>query len=161
MPIKQGFVLTTISFMKVIFLQDVKGVGKTDEVKEVAEGYARNFLFPKHLAVQASTQAVQELKAHQAKKAKEESRDLQEQQQLAEKLDGLALEFKEKVSEKGLLYAAVTSASVVAELKKKNFDIDKGQVILSPIKEVGEYQAKVKLRHGLEASVTITVFARA
>jgi len=146
--------------MKVIFLQDVKGLGKTDEIKEVAEGYARNFLFPKHLAVQASTQAIQELKAQQTKKIKDESRDLQQQQSFAEKLNTMSLEFKEKVSEKGMLYAAVSATTIANELKKKGLNVDKDQIIIGPIKEVGEYHAKVKLRHGLVASVTITVLAR-
>lgn len=146
--------------MKVIFVQNVSGVGKIDEIKEVADGYARNFLFPKHLAVAAGTQAVQELKAQQAKKAKEEVRDLQMQQSLAERLDGVSLEFKEKVSEKGLLYAAVNPAMVVVELKKLGIAVDKNQIYMNPIKEVGEYKATIKLRHGLESEITITVLAR-
>lgn len=146
--------------MKVILLQKVVGLGDPDEIKEVAEGYANNYLFPRHLAVQASKQALSNLEAHRKKQAKEEERDLREQQSLAAKLDGLDLDFKEKANEKGLLYSAVTAQKVSEALQKVGHSVDKKQIILPQIKLVGEYKGKIKFRHGLEAEISITVYAQ-
>jgi len=146
--------------MKVILLQNVPGLGKIDDIKEAAEGYARNFLFPKHLAVPATSHALSEIEAQKKKKSKDELKDLQKQQVLAEKIDGLDLSFKEKVSEKGLLYAAINNVKISEALKKMGYQVDKDQIILTkPIKELGEYTVVAKLRHGLESKITITVSA--
>jgi len=76
---------------------------------------------------------------------------------LADRLDGMAIEVKEKISDKGLLYAAVGPQRLVDELKKRGFGILKTQVVMKPIKEAGEFQATIRLRHGLEANVNIIV----
>ena len=86
--------------MKVILLRSVPGLGDIDDVKEVAEGYARNFLFPKHLAVQASAKASNELVARKKKEVRQAEQDLSEQQNLAQRIDGLELEIKEKAMKK-------------------------------------------------------------
>ncbi len=145
--------------MKVVLLQKVPGIGDVDDVKEVADGYARNFLFPNHLAVQASVGTVAQVSAHKKKLAKEAENDLKEQQSIADRLDGLVIELKEKVSDKGLLYAAVGPQRLVDELKKNGFDVIKSQITMKPIKEEGEFTATVRLRHGLEANVSIIVSA--
>jgi len=146
--------------MKVILLQKITGIGDLDQVKEVADGYARNFLFPRHLAVPATQQALKGLQVQKTKKTKIETEDLEKQQSLAQKLDGLALEFKEKTSEKGQLYAAVTVTSVANDLKKRGLIIDKDQITMENIKEPGDYTAVVKLRHGLEAELSISVLSQ-
>ena len=143
--------------MKVILLQNVPGLGKADEVKDAAEGYAINFLFPKHLAVQASTQSLTTLKQQKDKRAKDEIRDLQIQQTLAERLDGLEINLKEKASAAGILYAAVGPKQICDALAKLGHEVDKAQIIMAPIKSAGDYEATVKLRHGLEAKVSISV----
>lgn len=146
--------------MKVLLLQNIPGLGKIDEVKNVADGYARNFLFPKHLAVQSTAHALAGIEAHKKKKAKDELKDLQKQQDLAQKLDDLEVVFKEKASESGQLYAAVGAAKICEALQKLGHEVDKDQIIIDkPIKEAGEYQAKVKLRHGLEATLNLIVNA--
>lgn len=145
--------------MKVILLQKVPGIGDIDELKEVADGYARNFLFPHHLAVQASVSAVAQVSAHKKKLMKDAENDLQEQQSLADRLDGMVIEIKEKASDKGLLYAAVGPQRLLDELKKRGVVILKTQIVMKPIKEAGEFQATVRLRHGLEANVNIIVSA--
>ncbi len=145
--------------MKVILLSKVPGLGEIDAVKEVADGYAQNFLFPRHLAVQASPKAIADLEAHKKKLAKEDGRDLQEQQNLAAKLDGISLDFKERANESGLLYSAVTSAKVSEALLKLGSNVDKKQISLPQIKKVGEYKGKIKFRHGLEAEISLTVYA--
>ena len=143
--------------MKVILLQKVDGCGQADEVKEVADGYARNFLFPRHLAVLASPQAVRDLELRTRRLARDAEKDLHEQQRLAEQVDGLEIEFKVKVSSKGLLYAAVGAEQIAKELQGKKFMVTKNQIHLAPIKEPGAYPAKIKFRHGLEAEVTVIV----
>jgi len=143
--------------MKVILLHKVPGVGDIDDVTEVAEGYARNYLFPNNLAVQASNQAVHQKEEQAKKKAKVAERDLQEQQDLAAKLDGLELDLKEKANEIGLLYAAVGPQKISDILNKMGFKVERKQVVTPQIKSVGEHKVTVKLRHGLESEVSITV----
>lgn len=144
--------------MKVILLGKVRGLGNMDDIKDVADGYARNFLFPQHLAVPASMQVMADLEAAKKRRAKEEAADLQRQQAVAERLDGLELEIKEKANEQGMLYAAVAPAKVAEALAKFGFNIDKERVVMRPpIKAVGEYPIKIKFRHGLEAEVKLTI----
>ncbi|TAN32751.1 50S ribosomal protein L9 [Patescibacteria group bacterium] len=143
--------------MKVVLVQNVSGLGKADEVKEVADGYARNFLFAKNLAVPATSKILSDLAARQAKKTKNAEQDLRDQQATAEKLDGREVFVKEKASESGALYAAVGPQKISEALKKMGFAVNKNKIILKPIKEAGEYKAKIKLGHGLEAEITIVV----
>lgn len=143
--------------MQVVLLQDVKGVGKADEIKEVNEGYARNFLFPNHLAVQASDKKIKELTDRKRKESKESERELQELQGLAGRLDELELLVKEKASETGILYASVGPQRLAQELKKRGFKIEKSQIQNLNIKKAGEYTVTVKLNHGLEAKITVRV----
>lgn len=145
--------------MQVILLQDVKGIGKADEIKEVADGYARNFLFPKHLAVQSSASAAADLMNKMKRAAKEAEKELQREQSLASRIDGLELEFKEKASDGGILYAGITAAKVAEALTKKGYPVVKDHVKLTPIKELGSYQATIKFQHGLEAIITVIVTA--
>jgi len=143
--------------MKVVLIQDVKGVGKIDDIKEVSEGYARNFLFPKHLAVLASDKTLKELNDRKRKESKRAEEDLHEQQALATKLDGIEIVFKEKASEKNLLYSAVTPVKVVDKLKTMDIIIDKKQIVMEPIKTLGEFTVKIKFPHNLEAKIKIIV----
>ena len=143
--------------MKVVLLQDVKGVGKADEIKEVSEGYARNFLFPKHLAVQALDKNIKELSERKRKESKESERELQELQGLASRLDGVELVIREKSSETGVLYASVGPQRLAQELNKKGFKIEKNQIQNLNIKKAGDYTVKIKLSHGLEAEISVRV----
>ena len=143
--------------MQVVLLQDVKGIGKTDEIKDVSEGYARNFLFPKHLAVVAKDKALKELADKKHKQTKEAEMDLKEQQDLAAKLDGLDFAIKEKASEAGVLYAAVGAVKILQELNKRGIKVEKNQIENKIIKKAGDYTIKIKLRHGLEAEISVRV----
>ena len=143
--------------MKVVLLKDIPSLGKTDQIKEVSDGYARNYLFTHNLAVPASGDVVHQVKAQQTKKKKNEENDLKQQQQIAEKLDGYELEIKEKVSSTGSLYAGVNPAKISVELKKKGFVVSPKQIEMQPIKEVGEYEIKVKLKHGLESDIRLII----
>lgn len=143
--------------MKVILLQNVPNVGKLDEVKEVSEGYARNFLFPRHLAVQASPKALKDITAHQDRLKKDTEKELQREQAVAARLDGFEIVFKEKASDKGALYAAVTPTKIADQLVAKGFAVTKDAIKVKPIKECGTFPATVAMGHGLEAHIHITV----
>ncbi len=143
--------------MKVILLAKVAGLGDIDDIKEVAEGYAVNFLFPRHLAVLASSKTISNLNADKRRKEKGAEMDLKTQQSLASRLEGLPLIFTEKTNEAGFLYAAVGPQKISESLKKMGFDIDKNKISANLIKEPGEFDATVKLKHGLEIKIHIIV----
>jgi large subunit ribosomal protein L9 len=139
--------------MKVILLAKVPGLGDVEDIKDVAEGYAVNFLFPRHLAVLASSKAVENLSIARAKKAKLLENDLKLQQLLASRLDGLAVTIKEKTNDAGLFYAAIGQQKIFDALQKMGFDVVKNNIIIKAIKEPGEYDIPIKLRHGLEVRI--------
>lgn len=145
--------------MKVILIADVPGLGRIDDVKDVAEGYASNFLFPRHLAVLASSKTMKDLTDNRRRKEKEAEHELRDLQSLASRLDGFPLQFSEKVNEAGLLYAAVGAQKIIDALNKHGFSILKNQIQVKPIKEPGEYGVMIKLKHGLEAKINLTIIA--
>ena len=144
-------------FMKVILLKDVKNLGDEGDVKEVALGYARNFLIPQGLAVEATPQAEAEAKAKKEKIAKEAEMNLKKAEELAAKLEGQTVEVTAKASEGGTLYGAVSEAKIAEALKKKGFAVRKNQIKAEHIKEVGEHEITINLDHGLEAKVTLVI----
>tara|TARA_Y100000310_G_C20102045_1_gene543188 strand:- start:23 stop:463 length:441 start_codon:yes stop_codon:yes gene_type:complete len=146
--------------MKVVLIKDVPNLGKADDIKDVAVGYANNFLFKRNLALPASKNALDNVNAKQAKKAKQEEKDLTGQQAVAGKLDGYELDLAEKVSSSGSLYASIGSQAVAKALRDKGFDVNKKQIQMQAIKEVGQYDIKVKFSHGLEAGVKLTVLSK-
>lgn len=146
--------------MKVIFLKDIDGVGRKGEVKDVATGHAHNFLFPKGLAELATKEALEKLEIEKKKREKEAEIDLQRVEAMAAKLDGFELEFTEKVSPTGTLYAAITPARVADGFQRCGFKVLSNWIELKdggPIKEVGEYEAIINFDHGLEAEIKIIV----
>lgn len=144
--------------MKIILLQDVKNVGKKDEIKSVANGYARNFLFPKKLAEPATQQVIKELEKQKELEEKQAEEELKATQELVSKIDGLEIEVLEKVDEEGKLYGSVNEIRISQILKEKGFDIKKKQIkIPQPIKEIGEYPVLILFDHNLEAEVKILV----
>jgi len=143
--------------MKVILLEKVPGLGDIDDIKEVSDGYALNHLFPRHLAVQASAQKAAQLKAKEKKIAKDAEKELHEVQSLADRLDGYSLTIEDKVNEDNILYAAVTDQRIAQSLKTYGFPVNKNMIITEPIKEVGDYKIKIKLRYGLEALLNLVI----
>lgn len=143
--------------MKVILLQNVPGVGRADEVKDVADGYARNFLFARHLAVPASTKATSDLMVRHKKADRDAERDLSFQQNLAEKVEGSEIKISEKSSGSGHLYAAVTAKQISTAMKSMGFDVSSDQIVTKPLKESGTYPIKIKFRHGLEAKIFVVI----
>ena len=144
--------------MKIILLKDVDTLGEEGEVKDVSEGHARNFLIPQKLAVVATIEALRELEERKKKKEKAAVAALQEVERLAEELDGFELEIQAKASETGTLFAAITAQKIAETLLEKGFTVDKKYLQLeNPIKEVGEYDVRLTLPEGLEATVHLVV----
>lgn len=143
--------------MKVILLQDVKALGKKGEIKEVAEGYARNFLFPRSLAVEASGG---HLKQHQNQEkilAGKKAKELELARKTAEKIGKLTVEIQARVGEGGRLFGSVTSSDVAEALKKKGVTVDKRKIELGPVKSLGTYTARIRLHTEVEATLEVTV----
>ncbi len=143
--------------MKVILKADVKGKGKKGQMIEVAEGYARNFLMPKGLAVPATADAMNTMRLQEKAKAKADAEAKAAATEIAEKLKGLQVKVPSKGGEGGKLFGAVTGREIAAALKEQHgVDIDSKKLVLDePIKSFGSYEVKAKL--GFEISGTVYV----
>lgn len=142
--------------VKVILFQDVKGLGKQFDVKDVADGYARNFLLPRKLAELATKPAIENLNRQKAlleKKHEELVRELQEE---AKKIQDLILEFKLMVGQKKEVFGSITARDIEAELRDRG--AGRGKAILErPIKSVGEHHVEVDLGEGVKTGVKVIV----
>ncbi len=144
--------------MKVILIQDVENLGKKYEIKYVKNGYARNFLIPKGLAIPATKDKIAWAQEQLKKQVQEAEERLKEVQKIAEKLDGQEIMFDVRVGEKDQLYESITQTKIAKKLKEMGFEVSKNQIKLeNPIKEIGEYQIKIALEEGLEPEVTVIV----
>lgn len=144
--------------MKVILLRDVEKLGKKFDVKEVADGYARNFLIPKGLAKPATESALKTLEAEKAAAEAMAVEDLKKTEEMVAALDGQEIEIPAKAGEDGKLYGSLTPLKIAKTLKDKGMEIKKNQIKLSaPIKEVGEHEIIIEFPHGLEAKVKLIV----
>jgi len=144
--------------VKVILLQDIENLGKKGDVKKVANGYVRNFLLPRNLAKPATKEAIAELEKQKELEAKQAEEELKIVQEIVSKVDGLEIEIKEKIDEKGQLYGSINEQTISSIFKEKGFDIKKQQIkIPQPIKEVWEYPITILFDHNLEAEVKIIV----
>jgi len=145
--------------MKVIFTKDVKGTGKKGEIKEVSEGYARNFLLKKGVAVEATAANLNTLKNEKKKQAQQEQEEKEEAISLKDNLADLTVEIKTKAGEGGRLFGSITSKQIAEELKKQfGYKIDKRKIELAePIRALGYTTVPVKLHHEVEGSVKVHV----
>jgi len=145
--------------MKVIFLEDVQGVAQAGDVKEVKNGFARNYLLPKKLASMATSNELQ--RAENLRKTAEQNRSVLEQEwrQLGENLEGTTLTIKMRSGETGRLYGSVTNAMIAEELTKvSGRDIDRRGVTLEePIREIGNHEVSVRLYTDVAVSVNVIV----
>jgi len=145
--------------MKVILLQDVKGVGKKDQMIEAADGYARNFLFPKKLAVEATKANIASLESK--KKSAEQTRvkDLEDARALKTALEEKTITIAQKTGEGGRLFGSVTNKEVAQALKdQEGIDIDRKKITIpEAIKKVGEYTADIKLHTDVSASLKLEI----
>jgi large subunit ribosomal protein L9 len=146
--------------MKVILLQNVEDLGKKYEVKDVKDGYARNFLFPEKLAKPATEEALKWLQDQKEVIAQEAEEDLKKSQELASKIDGIEVSVSVKVGDEGQLFESINSQKIAEALKEMGFEVKKSQIeLVSPIKELGEFPVSVKLDHNLEAEIKLIVAA--
>lgn len=145
--------------MKVILLKDVESLGKEGDVVEVRRGYARNYLFPRKLAVEATPANLSQLEAIRRKKVKMEEKELAEAETLKKRLDGLVLEFFKKAGETGKLYGSLTSKEIADRISQElQREFDKKYIDLEePIKDLGEHSVKVHLGRGVTATLVVKV----
>ena len=146
--------------MKVILQQDVKGQGKKGQMVEVSEGYARNFLLPRKLAIAATTDAINTMNLKEKARKAEEARQKAEAEATAEKLKECMVKLTAKAGNGGRLFGAVTTKEISDGLKAQfNIDIPKQKLVLDePIKAFGSYQVKAKLGFEVNGTVYVSVF---
>jgi large subunit ribosomal protein L9 len=144
--------------MKVILTQDVKSQGKKGELIDVSEGYARNFLFPKKLAIEANAKAMNELKNREMSKAHHLAVEKANAEAAAATLEGKSVRVTAKAGANGRLFGSVTSKEIAAQIKTElGIDIDRKKLSVADIKNFGEYEATVKLYTGISAKLTVKV----
>ena len=145
--------------MKVIFTQDVKGSGKKGEIKNVSDGYARNFLIAKGLAVEATNKNLSDLEGKQASQQHKIDVEKAEANRIAGVVNGKRLTIKAKAGSAGKLFGAVTSAQIAEQIEVQFGEkVEKKKVSLkSEIKNFGEYEADIKLYSGISAKITVEV----
>lgn len=145
--------------MKVIFLKDVKGTAKKGEVKEVSDGYARNFLFPKGIAQEASAVNINELKHQEKAKEINAQREEEAARELGETIKDAKITIFTKAGEGGRLFGAITSKDIADQLKKKSgLEVDKRKVLLGePIKTLGSTEVEIKLHPKVSVKVMVEV----
>ena len=147
--------------MKVILLNNIKGVGKKDEIINASDGYARNFLFPKKLAVEANNENLAKLNNKKEAAIYKKDKEKQQAEELANKLKGVMLKIKVKSGENGKIFGGVTAKEISDNLKAQyNFDIDKKKIELKEtIKTLGGFVVTIKLYEGVMASLKIDVIS--
>ena len=145
--------------MKVLLLADVKGQGKKDQIVEVSDGYARNFLFPKKLAVVADAKVMSETKSKEEAKQFKLKEEKSAAKALADKLGTLTVKITASSGGDGRLYGSITSKDIAAKLKEQyNIEVDKRKLVLSEnIKSYGTYDVEVKVYPEISAKLKVTV----
>ncbi len=147
--------------MKVILKKDVEHLGRMGEVKQVRDGYARNFLVPRGMAEEATEKVVKSWKAGEAKRAKRVSQENEALKALAARISAVTLSFSRPVSEDGTMYGSVAKSDIVKSLKGADIEIHKDQVRLpASIKAVGETEVEIALKPDITAKVKIAVTAQ-
>lgn len=147
---------------RVIFLQNIKGVALVGDVKNVADGYARNFLLPRKLAVLATPQTLKQAEVLKQKRALAIEQEKEAAKIMAEKLKDFVLNIERVANEEGTLYDGVDGAEISRYLKKAGFNLEPESVLLKePIKKVGEHETEIELDKDLKAALKITITKQA
>lgn len=144
--------------MKVILKEEVKNMGNMGQIVEVADGYARNYLVPKGLAVEANTKNIKSLE-HQKRVIQEKSKKIRNQaQELSNKITAISLVIKAKAGEEGKLFGSVTTMDIAESLKNEGMEIDKKKISLDePIKRLGSYTVNIKVHSEVTTQVNLQV----
>ncbi len=144
--------------MKVVLTQDVKGLGKKGEMVNASDGYCRNYLLPRKLAVEANSQAISELKNRESSQKHKIETEIAEAKEIAKKLEGKTLKLTAKAGANGKLFGSVTAKDVAEVISKQlGIDIDKKKVAVEDIKSFGVYPVEVKVYSGISASLFVSV----
>lgn len=145
--------------MKVILKENIKGVGQKNEIKEVADGYARNFLFPKQLAKKATETEIKKAKKLKKKKEKEKVKKRKELEKLAKEIKTKEIEFLMKIGDKGQLFKSINKEDIQEKVKELGYDGIKEKHIKleNPIEKEGEYEINLELDKNLESKIKIVV----
>ncbi len=144
--------------MKVILQQDVKPHGKKGDVVNVNDGYARNYLFPKKLAIEATAGALDDVRKKQESLQRKEAQERLAAAELADKLKKAVVSVKVRCGEGDKIYGSVTSAEIATALNSAGYEVDKRKIVLKEnIRNLGTYQIEVKVYAGISAKVTIKV----
>ena len=145
--------------MKVIITQDIKKIGKKGEIINASDGYAKNFLFPQKLAVQADAQNLNELKAKQASEKHKKELETEEAKKIAEQIKQIKITIKAKIGENQKLFGSITSKEIAEQIENQiKIKIDKKKITLKdPIKTIGEYPIEIKLYEGVSLKTTVQI----
>lgn len=143
--------------MKVILQKDVKNVGKVGDIVNVATGYARNFLFPRRLATLAQENSVKAWEHIKKVAELKKKKATAERKALLEKLAGVTLSFKMTAGEKDKIFGSVTPHDISTELEAKGFEVDRRDIHLEPIRQIGQHKVTVSFGEGLSAELTVVV----
>ncbi len=144
--------------MKVILKHDVKGLGREGDVKEVKDGYGRNFLLPTGKAVMADAGALKNWERHRDERDERDRAERAEAEALAERLREMKIEIPVKAGEKNRLFGSVTNREIADTIGREGISLDRHAIHLrEPIKTVGDHRVEVRLSHGINAQLTVTV----
>ena len=143
---------------QVLLREDIDNLGARGEIVRVKAGYARNYLLPRRLAVEATTNNVRQIEGERAALAKREAKDRSTADSQAGQLRNLTLKFERKVGEAGVLYGSVTSMDIAHALKEQGYEIDRRRIVLrEPIKRFGNYQVPVRLHRDVTVELPVSV----
>ncbi|AEF18381.1 MULTISPECIES: 50S ribosomal protein L9 [Thermoanaerobacterium] len=144
--------------MKVILQKDVKGIGKAGDVVNVSDGYGRNYLLPRGLAIDATKSNINVLNEKKKAEEKKRQKEVEAAQEMAKRLSQESIVLKVKTGENGKLFGSITSKDIQDELNKKGYDIDKKKINLADsIKTIGTYNVDIKIYPGIQAKVKVDV----
>lgn len=144
--------------MRVILKKDVPALGKKGELKNVSDGYARNYLIKNDLAIAATQDALSVLEQHKTVGRQKKEKELAHLEELSKKLSGLSLKTTLKMGEEGSVFGSVNVAKIAALLEERGFHVKKSNVALDhPIKTLGDHKVNIKLEHGVETEILLKI----
>lgn len=144
--------------MKIILKEDVKNLGKIGSVVNVSDGYARNFLVPKNLAVEANIKNIKALEHEKRKIAERAKKVIKSNQEIAEKISSMTITLKAKTGEEDRLFGSITTMDIANAIKGQGLDIDRKKIMLDePIKRLGSYAVGIKIQSDINASLNVNV----
>ncbi len=144
--------------MKVILQKDIKGTGKKGDIIEASDGYAKNFLFKKGLAIEASSLAVNSLKNKQEAEAFHKAEEIKEIKEFASKVNGTQVDLTIKCSSAGKIFGSITSMDIANGLKEKGFEVDKKKILLKePIKSAGTFDIEIRFMEKVTSKIKVVI----